>query len=71
MKNGWFSVYSLSLVGGLNEKMTKQLFPGKDILCITALNQEGIYALGVKDYGVSLIKIDLGTLNNISSTIEI
>eukprot|EP00347_Sterkiella_histriomuscorum_P000358 403376169 len=61
MKYGWISVYEVSNVGGLNEKGSKQVFPGHDVLSITPMNQEGIYAVGCLDFGVTLIKIELKT----------
>ncbi|CDW78763.1 UNKNOWN [Stylonychia lemnae] len=61
MRYGWIAVYEVSVLGGINEKGSKQVFPGLDVLCIAAMNQEGIYAVGCQDYGITLIKIEVKT----------
>lgn len=61
MKSGWISLYQVSnIIGGINEKASKQLFTGKDIICMTPMNQEGIFAVGAIDGGIQLIKVELG-----------
>mmetsp|Transcript_18411 Transcript_18411/g.17525 ORF Transcript_18411/g.17525 Transcript_18411/m.17525 type:complete len:243 (-) Transcript_18411:160-888(-) len=61
MKNGWLSLYQInSVIGGINEKVSKQVFVGKDILCMTEMNQEGIFSVGLLEGGISLFKVTLG-----------